>query len=338
MNFNMNNIFKKLNQQKLNQQKLNQQKLNQQTYELEKFTNKFTNKKLKKIVNVYQLNCVNDKTPGLGDFIRGSFCFMQLAQLLNLEFEIDISNHPISCYLENSSSVIGVDYKNITFYKEGNHDQAISNNYNPKDNNIQENFLNKTIQWLNSQDCETFGFFSNAWPSFHRYTEKGKNVLNFKFQPNKLMRTYINNTLSELMLTKKMYSVIHIRTGDNYLLSNKQTSEKFINKIKYAIDSFIDPKCTYLILSDSNYLKNELKIYPNFCISIRNIEHLGGESINKTNTEGIKNTLLDYYLMSHSNEIICLSVYHHISGFSKYCSVLNNIPFKSFNNILSNTD
>jgi len=63
---------------------------------LEIYKNKFTNKKLKKLVNVFQVNYLNGKSAGLGDFIRGSFCFMQLAQLLNLEFDIDISNHPIS--------------------------------------------------------------------------------------------------------------------------------------------------------------------------------------------------------------------------------------------------
>ena len=50
---------------------------------------RFNNTKLKKIVNVYQVDYINGKSSGLGDFIRGSFCFMQLAKLLNLEFDID---------------------------------------------------------------------------------------------------------------------------------------------------------------------------------------------------------------------------------------------------------
>jgi len=38
---------------------------------LEIYKNKFTNKKLKKIVNVFQVNYLNGKSAGLGDFIRG---------------------------------------------------------------------------------------------------------------------------------------------------------------------------------------------------------------------------------------------------------------------------
>jgi hypothetical protein len=45
-------------------------------------------------------------------------------------------------------------------------------------------------------------------------------------------------------------------------------------------------------------------------------------------TNGVMNTLLDFYLMSYSNTIISLSVYGHVSGFSKYCSVIYGIPFK----------
>ena len=71
-----------------------------------------------------------------------------------------------------------------------------------------------------------------------------------------------------------------------------------------------------------------LKSYPNFYILIRDIEHLGGEHIRHTETNGIMNTLLDFYLMSYSNTIISLSVYDHVSGFSKYCSVIYGIPFK----------
>ena len=62
----------------------------------------FKNKKLKKLVHVYQLNYINGKSPGLGDFLRGSFSFMQLSKLYNLDFDIDFSNHPMSKYLENT--------------------------------------------------------------------------------------------------------------------------------------------------------------------------------------------------------------------------------------------
>lgn len=299
---------------------------------LEIYKKKFTNKKLKKIVNVFQLDYLNGKSQGLGDFIRGSFCFMQLAQLLNLEFDIDISNHPISKFVIFSSPVEGLDYNKVMIYDNHNYniDPSTTKMYNEKSINITPSFMNKTINWLNSQDCEILGFFSNAHPFYYKHTEYGKNLINSKLQPNLLMESYIDNRLKELGLSKKNYGVIHIRSGDKYLLNQEEISNEFIDKIKNILNKFIVHDRKYLILSDCNYLKNTLKTYPNFYISVNNIEHLGGESINKDNEEGIINTMIDYYMMSYSNAIMCLSVYGHISGFSKYCSVLNNIPFISF--------
>jgi hypothetical protein len=287
----------------------------------------FTNTKLKKIVNVYQLEFINGKSPGIGDFLRGCFSFMQIAELLKLEFDFDISNHPISKYIENTTNVKGLDYKNIEIYYEYNRSKTDKHNYEDTPININTNFLNTTINWLNSKDCEIFGFFSNAFPSFNKHTPEGINKLNTKLQPNMLMQRYIDKTLVELNLQKKGYGVIHIRTGDKYMVNDEKMNINFINYIKTIITSFVIPGRKYLIISDSNQLKLHLKTYPNFYILIKNIEHLGGEAMKSHDTDGVMNTMLDYYLMSYSNAIISLSIYEHVSGFSKYCAILNNIPF-----------
>jgi hypothetical protein len=101
----------------------------------------------------------------------------------------------------------------------------------------------------------------------------------------------------------------------------------FINNIKTKINKLIVPNKKYLIISDSNVLKLFLKSYPNFYIVNKQIEHLGGEHIKFPDSLGVMNTLVDFYLMSYSNSILCLSVFGHISGFSQYCSVINKIPF-----------
>ena len=48
---------------------------------IERFTNKYTNKKLKKIINIFRLDYINGKSPGLGDFIRGFSCFLQILKI-----------------------------------------------------------------------------------------------------------------------------------------------------------------------------------------------------------------------------------------------------------------
>jgi len=79
-----------------------------------------TKTNIKKLVHIYQLNYRNGKSPGLGDFLRGSFCFMQLAKLYNIDFDIDFSNHPMSKYLENVNKNEDIEYNNIEIYYDIN--------------------------------------------------------------------------------------------------------------------------------------------------------------------------------------------------------------------------
>ena len=288
---------------------------------------RFNNTKLKKIVNVYQVDYINGKSSGLGDFIRGSFCFMQLAKLLNLEFDIDISNHPISNYI-HFKPIDGLNNGNIEKFDLDNRSSPDKHNYEDVIKNVNPDFIYKTIDWLNSKDCEVFGFFSNAFPIFNRHSQEGINKIKLKLLPKPIMINYVNNTLNELKLSKKGYGVIHIRTGDKYLVEKESISIDSINKIRNRIKKLIVPGRNYLIISDNNKLKVHLKNIPGCNAIITKIEHIGGEGINEENSDGIMNTMLDYYLMCNSNAIIIISVYGHVSGFSKYSAVLNNIPYK----------
>jgi hypothetical protein len=145
--------------------------------------------------------------------------------------------------------------------------------------------------------------------------------------PNTFMQDYINYTLNEMNLSRNTYATIHIRSGDQYLTKSEAININFINKIKQYINKIIVPNKKYLIISDSNTLKMALKSYPNFYIKNRQIEHLGGDNMKSDKTNGVMNTLLDFYLMSYSNAIFAFSAYSHITGFSKYCAVINKIPF-----------
>jgi len=73
---------------------------------LENIIKTFYNKKLKQIVNIYQLKYTNGIAQGLGDYIRGCFCLLQISLLLNLQFDMELTNHPISKYIKREDSWI----------------------------------------------------------------------------------------------------------------------------------------------------------------------------------------------------------------------------------------
>lgn len=284
-----------------------------------------TNKNIKKIVCVFQLQYVNEKSEGFGDFIRGCFYAMQLTKLLNLEFELDISNHPVSKYIENSGKNSNINYDNIEFVLGHNRPPHLWRDPNMHLDII---FANQIIDKINNHiDSDTYAFFTNAFPIFYDFLDTGREKIKNMLTPNTFMQDYIDTTLNEMNLSRNTYDTIHIRSGDQYLGNSPAMNINFINKIKERIDGLIVPNKKYLIISDSNTLKVALNSYPNFYIVNRNIQHLGGHFLNPEATNGVMNTLLDFYLMSYSNSIFALSAYPHVTGFSKYCAVINKIPF-----------
>jgi predicted DNA-binding ArsR family transcriptional regulator len=284
-----------------------------------------TNKNIRKIVCVYQLQFTNCKSPGIGDFLRGCFFVLQLSKLLNLEFELDISNHPIAKYIENSGKNSLINYDNIEFIDGHNRPPHL---WQDPNKHLDINYANQIIDKINNYSySDTYAFFTNAFPIFYTFLDTGREKIKNMLIPNAFMQEYIDTTLNEMNLTHNTYATIHIRSGDQYLTNSENMNIVFINNIKKYINRLIIPGKKYLIISDSNILKIALKSYPNFYIINRKIEHLGGESLKSTESNGVMNTLLDFYLMSYSNAIIALSVYDHISGFSQYCSTINKIPF-----------
>ena len=68
--------------------------------------------------------------------------------------------------------------------------------------------------------------------------------------------------------------------------------------------------------------------HKNCVVQIKPITHLGYNLLVKY--DAVKNTLVDFYLMSQSRHIYSYSVYTHGSGFSKWCAVLYNIPYETY--------
>jgi len=279
----------------------------------------FKNKKLKKIVSVYQLNYVNDKSQGFGDFLRGCFCLMQLSKRLGLEFDVDISNHPMAEYVENPGLNPEINYNNIIWFK---------NPANLQDENSKRNFLNMLIDHLNQQDVEVYSLFVNSFPYFDFVREEGMNFMQSKMRPKQNILDYVDATLGKIGLVRNKYAVIHIRTGDLFLVDGKSLPQWYLNKIIRAINMAIKPGKRYVVLSDSNELKIILKkTYPQFYVYFTALEHLGGESF-KGKQNGVKNAMLDFYVMSFSNSILSISTFGWTSGFSDWCRKIYGISFR----------
>ena len=274
-----------------------------------------TNKIIKKVIHVYQLHFKNQHTIfGLGDFLRGSFCLLQICNKHRVQFDIDVSNHPISNYMEGQIKNPYVNYNKI----------ETSNTVNDIVNPI--NTCKTITQTLKNVTTENYYTCTNAFPPFE-IKQSEIEFIKSRIEPNIAMKTVIEQEMLSLNLVSKQFSVIHIRTGDEFLLKDSILCKDWIEMIFALLTPILKNTANkYLILSDNNQLKMLLKKYDNCVVQIKPITHLGEDPLVKN--ENVKNTMMDFYLMSHSKEIYAISRYGHGTGFSKWCSVLNNIPYK----------
>jgi len=288
----------------------------------------YTNKKIKKIVNVYQKQYTNIKGQGFGDFLRGSIFLTYICLVLNLEFDIDLKNHPLSNLLEINEKIYNVNYSNIyAIIDYGDHTKEKSN-------------VLSFINLLNNWNGEICYIFINCIPRFpienpiYGIIQPARKVIIPKIEAKQYILDILDKKLTEKGLSRKNYIVIHVRCGDYFMNIKKnidtekhKISSKHINDIVKILKNNCGPKKKYIIVGDSNEIKKEISSkFSNMIVFDTEITHLGEDTRN--NEKALIETLLDFNIMRFSNFIVSFTAYGHGSGFSRYCASIYNIPFR----------
>ena len=189
------------------------------------------------------------------------------------------------------------------------------------DPNIYDDFLH----FLNECNIynETIYLHTISYPN-NSISENHKNVMRNFLKPTIYLQEKIENAFNNLQLKKYTYEIIHIRFGDDSIFKNIETFEiKKLNAIKYYLNN-INKNRQYLILSDNNYLKK--KIIANYPF-IKTIFNPVYHTKEHNDNDSLKNTMIEFFLMSYSTNITSFSIYQHGSGFSKWCAETYNIPY-----------
>jgi len=291
--------------------------------------------------NVYQSKYNNNKSnsTGLGDFIRGSYFILEFCDKYEFQPKI-IFNSCISNFLKiktHNIELIQNILNNINFFANNNlRSHNVQNDFifDPiKDTeHIMSDFVDYTI---NSPTYYGNVFtFCNSFPNYD-IPNKNKEYMKKILEPIDEMKFFVHKTLNELELQYKKYSVIHIRSGDSYLKNeNNEVNTSYLYKLIKTIKNDIQKNTDtnpniekkYLLVADNNIIKFFLKSqFPYLKFIVKDITHFGEGVL--LEEEKVKNTLLDFYLLSFSVEIMGYSCYQHGSGFSYWCAKTYNIPY-----------
>lgn len=272
-------------------------------------TNK--NNNLKQINNVYQEKYKDGKNAtGLGDFIRGSYFLMQFCEKNKINFNILI-NHPLKKYLKNAINL----------------DETIEKFGELNNNNTTPDIYSQFYTFLKTQPIKNniIKICTICFPCFN-ISEEHKRIMKYILEPSDSFKEIIHSTLIKLDIQVKQYIIIHIRTGDKYLIYSDELIEEYYLKIISEIESIYNPQNQYLLISDNLTIKTKIKeCMPNIKMCLDPITHFGEGT--QFDDEKIKNTLIDFYLITLSNKIFAFSCYEHGSGFSEWPAITFNIPY-----------
>jgi hypothetical protein len=288
------------------------------------------------LVNCYQFNYANGKATGFGDFLRGCYYLMQYCEEKKYTCQIDFSRHLLCRFVKHKRNYGNI-IENRPIYKftdinanlsvgiNKEIDHLVKNNYD-----IFENFL-EDQQILQSH----LFFFTNSFPLYSP-TKSQKERMRFLLEPTEEIAESCKQIMDRLELIKKRFILIHIRFGDEYLVENNKIFDgDILETVKREISSLLsltfknqNQNQKYLLLADNNEIKKYLiRLYPFFKTFFKEITHFGeGVSLE---AEKVKNTMVDFYLMSCSEQIYSYSCYLHGSGFSRWCAKTYDIPYVS---------
>jgi hypothetical protein len=135
--------------------------------------------------------------------------------------------------------------------------------------------------------------------------------------PNVELKDYISKTLQNI---PNNYNILHYRLGDEELVQNKSTSiNKYIEHFKNNIEN------NDLLLSDSVVFKNTIKNLQFDTVNTIMLDIIP-KHIGYTSNESLKDTLLEFFLISKSAKIKTYTVYQWTSGFVHWISNIYDIP------------
>jgi len=143
-------------------------------------------------------------------------------------------------------------------------------------------------------------------------------------KPKQTLLDCVDNKIDSMGLKKKKYIVLHIRYGDN----DNSICENFIKRIKSILGIVRNQKMPILILCSSSLILSVLNKLPALITTDYSPCHTSS-----INLDGLKHTLIEFYMMEHAKKIYSISggtFGTGKSGFSFWASTIFEVPFTHF--------
>jgi hypothetical protein len=191
-----------------------------------------------------------------------------------------------------------------------------------------QHIVREVVRYFNKVQQSTFFTHCCKENIYTEVLESEKALIRSKLQPSAELETYIASSLAQLGVSGA-YSVLHVRMDDAVCFphavgsSQATLNDQLMQDLEAAVRSKVDANKTYILISTNTAVKDALTGG-----NIRSIPtavcHIGQNQ--SPTDEQLRDTLLDFFLMSRAAEIAGFSTYQR-TGFSLECSTIYNIPY-----------
>ena len=273
----------------------------------------------KQCIHKYLTKCeTNPQPPGFADFIRGTIALYNFSKTYGYKLLLDCE-HPVFKFLKNNKNIIHSNKNSKTeeYLPPLSYDTIYSRLENIFRVGKSFSVMTNSFYTLKNRSLTNFGDISEDCALYMKDilspTEEVVDKLNYVFR-----------TVYNLSMTDR-FKVFHVRFGDKFIhtnIYNDDLYQQYYNKINKIIAA--DKTVPYILISDSSEIAKKLKTHiPELLYWDNSKIHLG--DLIQLPTSTILDTLVDFFIMSKSNEIISNG-----SGFSLSNSTLYNIKYTYF--------
>lgn len=285
-----------------------------------------TNRSLQTITNVYQLQFVDFKPPGFGDYIRGCFTLCQIIHTVNefcgtnIAFDMDLRNHPLCRHIVIENTDDSVNYPAI-----GNFHIDVLKVAKDVNDIAFQHILTESIKYVNKLRVPNFYTFCCKYEIYYDIAPADKARIRAKLVPNAAMNALIDGVLGGLSLVSGEYSVIHVRCNDEVSFPPKDMPAAYLETIRAKVlENTPTETAPHLLVSNNDQVKVFLRS-ANIVTAHYPLCHLGQDTAQSA--EETQNTMLDFFLLSRAKNILAFSEYGHGTGFSEECAKLYDVPY-----------